>query len=260
MRKLLAVSGMVIATASSMAGAVEIGSVKIVPNIEAGWQKGKISYDVSGSTSNGIAYIYNYTSDAKTEFNIGQISLEAQYKNYLLGVRYTHDRFKGTGNYYYSDNTGYTTNGTNSYSKTLERYFAYAGYQFNLNNIEIKPYVSFGYFNSNDDKGDFTGLGLTGKLNLPYGFGVFLGGEYDKTFNGKSKWNNVVDKDIKDMWEISTGISKKIPFGEFYVKTYYREHKLNTTNSGDLGGGVTYNDTTNNYKFKATGLMIGLNF
>jgi hypothetical protein len=101
---------------------------------------------------------------------------------------------------------------------------------------------------------------VTGKLNLSHGFGVFLGGEYDRTFGGKSKWNDTVDKDIKDIWEISGGVSKKLSFGEIYLKAYHREHKLNTTNAGDLGGGITYKESVNDYEFKTTGLMIGLDF
>jgi hypothetical protein len=260
MKKVLVATGMVVASTVAMANAVEVGGVKITPNIEVGWQKGEINYDVSGSISNGTTYTTNVSSNAKTEFGVGQAGLEAQYKSYFGGIRYTHDRFKGTRTYYYADSTGYTESGTLHYSRTLERYLAYAGYEFNLNNVELKPYASLGYFNSNADKGNFVGLGITGKLNLPYGFGVFASTEYDKTFGGKSKWDNVVDKDIKDIWEVSAGVSKKINFAEIYLKTYYREHKLNTTNAGDLGGGVTYNQSINNYKFKSTGLMIGLNF
>jgi len=259
MKKVL-VAGMVVASTVAMANAVEIGGVKITPNIEVGWQKGEIDYDVSGSISNGITYTGNISSNAKSEFSVGQAGLEAQYKNYFGGIRYTHDRLKGTRTYHFADSTGYTESGTLPYSKTLERYLAYAGYEFNLNNVELKPYASLGYFNYNADKGNFVGLGITGKLNLPYGFGVFLGGEYDKTFGGKIKWDNVVDKDIKDIWEVSAGVSKKINFAEIYLKTYYREHKLSDTEAGDLGGKITYNQSINNYKLKSTGLMIGLNF
>jgi hypothetical protein len=259
MKKLLAATGMVV-VAASMANAVEIGGVKITPNVEVGWQKGKINYDVYGSTSEGITYTYNITSNAKTEFGVGQAGLDVQYKNYFGGIKYTRDRFKGTRIYYYASSTGYTESGTLLYSRTLERYLAYAGYEFNLSNLKLKPYASLGYFNSNADKGNFVGLGITGKLNLPHGFGVFVSAEYDKTFGSKSKWNDTVSKDIKDIWEVSVGVSKKINFAEIYLKTYYREHKLNTTNAGDLGDGVTYNDSTDNYKFKVTGLMIGLNF
>ena len=259
MKKLLT-AGMVVASTVAMANAVEIGGVKITPNVEVGWQKGEINYDVSGSDSTGTTYTANVNSDAKTEFGVGQAGLEAQYKNYFGGIKYTHDRFKGTRTYYYADSTGYTGSGTLHYSRTLERYLAYAGYQFNLNSVELKPYASVGYFNSNADKGNFVGLGLTGKINLPYGFGVFASTEYDKTFGGKIKWDDVVSKDVKDIWEVSVGVSKKINFAEVYLKTYYREHKLNGTEAGDLGGGVTYNQSVNNYKFKSAGLMIGLNF
>jgi hypothetical protein len=260
MKNFLVATGMVVAAATSMANAVEVGGVKITPNIEIGWQKGKISFDVSGSTSNGTIFTGNGTSDAKTEFGVGQAGLEVQYKNYFGGIKYTRDRLKGTGTYYYADNTGYTASGTTPYSQTLERYLAYAGYEFNLNNVELKPYTSLGYFNSNVDKGNFVGLGITGKVNLPYGFGAFVSAEYDKTFGGKSKWNDTVDKDIKDTWEVGVGVSKKINFAEVYLKTYYREHKFNTTNAGNLSGGATYNESVNNYKLKSTGLMIGLNF
>jgi len=259
MKKVLVATGMVV-VATSMSNAVEVGGVKVVPNIELGWQKGGINLDLSGYTT-GVSYTYNYnfTSSKKTEFGVGQAGLEAQYKNYFGGIKYTRDRFKGTGTYYFTDNTGYTESGSPPYSRTLERYLVYAGYQFNLNNIELKPYASLGYFNSNVDKGDFVGFGITGKFNLPHGFGVFLGSEYDKTFSNKSKWNDTVNKDIKDIWEVSIGVSKKINFAETYIKAYYREHKLSTTNAGDLGDGVTYINSIN-YKFKITGLMIGLNF
>jgi hypothetical protein len=260
MKKLLVATGVAVATATTMANAVEVGGVKITPNVEVGWQKGEINYDVYESTSIGITATTNITSNAKTEFSVGQVGLEAQFKNYFGGIKYTHDRFKGTREYYYADSTGYTDSGTLPYSRTLERYLAYAGYQFNLNNVELKPYASLGYFNSNADKGNFVGLGIAVKLNLPYGFGVFASAEYDKTFGTKSKWNDIVSKDIKDIWEVSAGVSKKINFAEIYLKTYYREHKLNATESGDLGGGVTYNAFYNNYKFKITGLMVGVNF
>jgi hypothetical protein len=260
MKKVLVAAGMVVASTVAMANAVEIGGVKITPNIEVGWQKGEVNYDVSGSISDGTTYTTNVGSDAKTEFSVGQAGLEVQYKNYFGGIRYTHDRLKGTRTYYYADSTGYTESGTLPYSRVLERYLAYAGYEFNLNNVELKPYATIGYFNYNADKGNFVGLGITGKLNLPYGFGIFASAEYDKTFGGKSKWDDVVDKDIKDIWEVSVGISKKINFTEIYLKTYYREHKLNATEAGDLGGGITYNQSINNYKLKSTGLMIGLNF
>jgi hypothetical protein len=259
MKKVLVATGMVVASTVAMANAVEIGGVKITPNIEVGWQKGKIDYDVSGSASDGTTYTGNITSDAKTEFGVGQAGLEAQYKNYFGGIRYTHDKFKGTVNDYISDNQGNTFTNTETYSIVLERYLAYAGYEFNLNNVELKPYATIGYFNSNLDKGNFVGLGITGKLNLPYGFGVFASTEYDKTFGGKSKWDNVVDKDIKDTWEVSAGVSKKINFAEIYLKTYYREHKGDVTFIGNLSGGTTYTQNTN-YKTKISGVMIGLNF
>jgi hypothetical protein len=258
MKKLLVATGMVVAIAA-MANAVEIGGVKITPNVEVGWQKGEINYDTYGSTSTLVTYTENITSDAKAEFGVGQTGLEVQYKNYFGGIKYTHDRFKGTRIYYYANSTPYAEIGTRPYSRTLERYLAYAGYEFRLSNLELKPYTSFGYFNSNTDKGIFVGLGAVGKLNLPHGFGIFASTEYDKTFGAKSKWDDTVSKDIKDIWEVSAGISKKINFAEIYLKTYYREHKLNTTNTGDVGG-VTYNESVDNYKFKATGLMIGLNF
>jgi len=162
-------------------------------------------------------------------------------------------------NYNYADSTGYVYNSVDDYSKTMERYVAYGGYQFNLNNIELKPYLSIGYFNSNIDKGSFTGIGMTGKLHLPYGANVFVSTEYDKTIGGKSKLNNTADKDVKDIWEVSAGVSKKIDFVEIYLKAYYREHKLDAVVSGDLGGGIIYR-TTVDYKLKSTGLMIGLNF
>jgi hypothetical protein len=69
-----------------------------------------------------------------------------------------------------------------------------------------------------------------------------------------------VSKDIKDIWEVSVGVSKKINFAEVYLKTYYREHKLNATEAGVDSNGIAYNQSVNNYKFKSTGLMIGLNF
>jgi hypothetical protein len=100
---------------------------------------------------------------------------------------------------------------------------------------------------------------VVGKFNLPYGFGVFASTEYDKTFGGKSKLDNTVDKDVKDIWEVSVGVGKKINFAEIYLKTYYREHKLNSIVEGDLGGGTTYR-TVVDHKLKSTGLMIGLNF
>jgi len=173
-------------------------------------------------------------------------------------VKYTHDKIKGTTNYYISDNQGNTFTNVETYSEVLERYLAYAGYQFNLNNVELKPYASLGYFNSNVDKGNFVGLGITGKLNLPCGFGVFASTEYDKTFGGKSKFNGTIDKDIKDTWETSVGVSKKISFAETYIKAYYREHKGDTTFTGDVLG-MTYTQNTN-YKIKVSGVMIGLNF
>jgi hypothetical protein len=262
MKKLLT-AGMVVASTVAMANAIEIGGVKITPNVEVGWQKGEINYDVSGSDSTGTTYTGNITSDAKTEFGVGQAGLEAQYKNYFGGIKYTRDKIKGTANDNISDNQGNTFTNTETYSIVLERYFAYAGYQFNLNNVELKPYASVGYFNSNKDKGNFVGIGITGKLNLPYGFGVFASTEYDKTFGGKGKnwdnWNNIIDKDIKDTWEVSAGVSKKINFAEIYLKTYYREHKGDVTFTGNFSGGTTYVQNTN-YKFKISGVMIGLNF
>jgi hypothetical protein len=255
MKKVLVATGMAVCAVAS-ANAVEIGGVKITPNVEVGWQKGEVNYDAYGSYSNGVTDITNVRSDAKTEFQLGQVGLEVQYKNYFGGIRYTHDKFKGTRIYYYADSTGYTESGTFPYSRVLDRYLAYAGYRFNLNNVELKPYVSAGYFNSSRDEGNFVGLGLKGKVNLPHGFGIFVSAEYDKTFGGKGKWDDTVSKDIKYIWEASAGVSKKINFAEIYLKTYYREHKL----KANLGDGVTYNLTLDNYKYKISGIMIGLNF
>jgi hypothetical protein len=256
MKKLLA--GMALAVGVS-ANAVEVGGVKITPNIEAGWQKGEANYTAPGSTSNGDTYTLTANSSAKTQFGIGQLGIEAQYKNYFGGLEYTHDKFKGTRNYNYTDSAGNSSSSTGDYSKVMERYFAYGGYQFNLNNVELKPYLSAGYFNTNADKGDFIGLGMTGKLHLPYGTSVFASAEYDKAIGGKVKDPSAVDKDVKGIWEVSAGVGKKIGFAEVYLKTYYREHKVNATLEGNLGGGTTYT-TAMNYKLKVAGLMVGLNF
>jgi len=262
MRKLLVATGVAVATATTMANAVEVGGVKITPNVEVGWQKGKIDADASGVGSNGDTFTETGSSNAKSEFVIGQVGLEAQYKNYFGGIRYTHDKLKGTMDtimIYNSGGSSITIPDSFDYSVVLERYLAYVGYQFNLNNVELKPYASIGYFNSNLDKGNFVGLGLTGKLHLPYGVGVFASVEYDKTFGGKSKYEYAVDKDIKDIWEVSAGVSKKINFAETYIKAYYREHKINNTHVGNLGTPITYTWDTN-YKFKITGIMVGMNF
>jgi hypothetical protein len=260
MKKFL-VTGMVIATVAS-ANAVEIGSVKITPNIEIGWQRGDRYVDSSGVISNGsssVTFTEKEGSGAKTEFQLGQVGLEAQYKNYFGGIKYTHDRFKGTANYNEIRSNGYTSSGTYDYVRILERYLVYAGYQFNINNVELKPYTSLGFYSYHTDKGNFVGLGLTGKINLPHGFGAFVSTEYDKTFNGKSRLSNVTNKDIKDIWEVSAGISKKINFAEIYLKTYHREHKGSDTEVYPNGYGYTVTDS-GNYKYKISGIMIGLNF
>ncbi|WP_299228997.1 hypothetical protein [Sulfurihydrogenibium sp.] len=171
MKKVLVATGMVAASTVAMANAVEIGGVKITPNVEFGWQKGKFEGNFSGVATNGYEFTANASANAKTEFGVGQAGLEAQYKNYFGGIKYTHDKFKGTINVDVSDNQGDTFTNTDTYSIVLEKYLAYAGYQFNLNSVELKPYATLGYFNSNLDKGNFVGLGITGKLNLPYGFG-----------------------------------------------------------------------------------------
>jgi hypothetical protein len=259
MKKLLVATGIAAVTATSIANAVEISGVKITPNVEVGWQKGKIEGNFSGAASNGCTCTENFSSDAKTEFRIGQIGLEAQRKNYFGGIRYTYDKLKGTMNTYASNNQGNNFTNTVPYSMTLERYSAYAGYEFNLSNLKLKPYASVGYFNSSLDKGNFIGLGAVGKLNLPRGFGIFASTEYDKTFGGKTKFKNAIDKDIKDTWEASVGVSKKINFAEIYLKIYYREHKGNAIFTEDLSGGATCTQTSN-YKFKVSGVMIGLNF
>jgi len=84
MKKVLIATGMVVVSTVVMANAIEVGGVKITPNIEVGWQKGKYEGNFSGVISTGYAYTANYNSDAKTEFGVGQASLEAQYKNYLV--------------------------------------------------------------------------------------------------------------------------------------------------------------------------------
>jgi hypothetical protein len=258
MKKLLVATGMV-ACAVASANAVEVGGVKITPNIELGWQKGKYDGDLSGVATGNYTYTGNLSSDAKTEFGVGQIGLEMQHKNFFGGVKYTHDKLKGTANDNISDNQGNNYTIVRTYSLTLERYLAYAGYDFRLNSLELKPYASLGYFNTTSiDKGNFAGVGMVAKLNLPHGFGVFLGGEYDKTFGGKSKAKNTIDKDIKDTWEVSAGISKKIPFAEAYIKTYYREHKGDILYT-DLSNGITYTQNLN-YDLKISGIMMGLNF
>jgi hypothetical protein len=258
MKKLVA-TGMVVASTVAMANAIEIGGVKITPNIEAGWQKGEANYSAPGSTSNGDTYTQTADSNAKAQFGIGQLGVESQYRNYFGGVRYTHDKFKGTRDYNYADSTGYTYNSVSNYSKTMERYLVYGGYQFNLSNVELKPYLSAGYFNTNADKGNFAGIGVAGKVHLPYGTSVFASAEYDKVIGGKVKDPDATDKDVKGIWEISAGIGKKIGFADVYVKTYYREHQINATLEGDLGDGTTYK-TAMDHKLKVAGLMIGLNF
>jgi hypothetical protein len=244
MKKVLVATGMVVATATSMANAVEIGGVKVTPNIEVGWQKGKYDGEFSGVASGGYVYAGNASANATSEFGVGQVGLEIQSKNYFGGVKYTRDRYKGSADLNASDNQGNTFAATRTYSLVLERYSTYAGYEFKLNNLELKPYASVGYFNSNLDKGNFAGLGVVSKLNLPYGFSVFLGGEYDKTFGGKTKVENAVDKNIKDTWEVSIGASKKISFAETYIKAYYREHKGDVTDTGGSNG-TSYTQTTN---------------
>jgi hypothetical protein len=262
MRKLLVATGVAVATATTMANAVEVGGVKITPNVEVGWQRGARYIDSSGVVSDGsnsVTYTSNEGSRAKTEFQLGQAGLEVQYKNYFGGIKYTHDRIKGTANrnIIYSD--GDTYSDSFNYVRILERYLVYAGYQFNLNNVELRPYTSLGFYSYHTDKGNFVGLGLTGKINLPYGFGIFASTEYDKIFNGKYRLGSVTNKDIKDIWEVSAGISKKINFAEIYLKTYYREHNASITEVYSYGYGIT--DTSNtNIKYKISGIMIGLNF
>lgn len=218
--------------------------------------------DSSGVVSNGsstVTYTDKQGSRAKTEFQLGQAGLEAQYKNYFGGIKYTHDRFKGTANYNLIYSNGYTYSDTFNYVRILERYLVYTGYQFNVNNVELRPYTSLGFYNYHTDKGNFVGLGLTGKINLPHGFGIFASTEYDKIFNGKYRLGSVANKDIKDIWEVSAGISKKINFAEIYLKAYHREHKASVTEVYSDGYGNT--DTSNtNIKYKISGIMIGLNF
>jgi opacity protein-like surface antigen len=257
MKKLLVATGMVVCAVVS-ANAVEVGSVKITPNVEVGWQKGKWNGDFSGVATDGYTFTGNFNSNAKTEFGVGQVGLETQYRNYFGGVKYTHDKLKGTIDIIVNDDQGTHTR-KSPYSLTLERYLAYAGYDLKLNSLELKPYASIGYFNSNLDKGDFAGVGLIGKLNLPYGFGVFASAEYDKTFGGKTRVRDAIGKDIKDTWEISAGISKKISFAETYVKAYYREHKSSATFTRTFSDGTPYTQTSN-YDLKISGIMIGLNF
>jgi len=43
MRKLLVATGVAVATATTMANAVEVGGVKITPNVEVGWQRGIVT-------------------------------------------------------------------------------------------------------------------------------------------------------------------------------------------------------------------------
>jgi hypothetical protein len=44
-----------------MANAVEVGGVKITPNIEVGWQKGKFEGNLLGVVSNGYELTANST-------------------------------------------------------------------------------------------------------------------------------------------------------------------------------------------------------
>jgi hypothetical protein len=234
--KRILMAGVLVALASGTSNALE--GVKFSSNLEAGWQNREINLDASGTVRNGSTtqniHQSMAISKAKNEFRFAGGGMEAQYGNYVFG-------FKG------------------DYSRVLARYDFYAGYKLNLSNLELKPYISYGYLDSSIDKGTIAGIGISGKVNLPHGFNVFLGGEYDKTISGESKWADTVSKDIKDTWDVYTGVGKKIKYGELYIKAFYREHKANTVNAGGLCNGISYKLFVNS-DIKVSGIMVGFNF